>query len=98
MEDEGLDPTASEQWLPIGDAAIEYIQADQASPRVLRTLFNFQARHYATTVKNLLNGENTVIANGKIEDFSNPDLVSTAHIQLKKMGKKPPEYTVLRKD
>lgn len=93
MEREGLDPTQSEHWLPVGNAAIEHIAAGTDSPRALSNSFNFAAKQYVTVSRNLLTGENLSTVQGPLENFPNQDMVAEAHAMLKKMGKTPPAWS-----
>lgn len=93
MEREGLDPSQSEHWLPVGNAAIEHVAAGTDSPRALGNSFNFAARQYVTTSRNLLTGENLSAVQGPLENFPNQDMVAEAHAMLKKLGKTPPAWS-----
>lgn len=97
MEYEGLDPDKSEHWMPIGDGAIEFVQAGTESPKMLGTIFNFVARQYSFTTKNMLNGDKDAPVIGGLDEYPNLDQVTLAHQKLKEMGKNPPEYVALRK-
>lgn len=97
MENEGLDPDNSEHWMPIGDGAIEFVQAGTESPKMLGTIFNFVARQYSFTTKNMLNGDKDAPVIGGLDEYPNLDQVTLAHQKLKEMGKNPPEYVALRK-
>lgn len=97
MENEGLDPDKSEHWMPIGDGAIEFVQAGTESPKMLGTIFNFVARQYSFTTKNMLNGDKDAPVIGGLDEYPNLDQVTLAHQKLKEMGKNPPEYVALRK-
>lgn len=96
MEREGLDPSQSEHWLPIGNAAIEYIMAGTDSPKMLSNSFNFAAKQYVTTNKNMLTGENASVLTGNLDSFPNQELVAQAHGKLVALGKTPPPLTLLK--
>lgn len=92
LEDEGLSPDTSEHWRPIGNAAIEQVLADTSSPKMLSTTFNFMARQYVISGKNLLTGEKDAPVSGSLESFPNKEMVTDAHRRLTEMGKNPPPY------
>lgn len=89
MECEGLDPAQSEHWIPMGDEAVDYVQASVQSPRFLSTSFNFAAQQFSSISGNLLTGDRIVTQSGGLEEFPNQNLVVTAYEKLIELGKAP---------
>jgi hypothetical protein len=89
MEREGLDPKKSEHWIPMGDEAIDYVQAGVQSPRFLSTSFNFAAQQFSAISGNLLTGDRIVTQSGSLEEFPNQGLVAMAYEKLVELGKTP---------